>query len=80
MFGVTLREPEATGVTEPIPRLILKEVAPLVVQVRVDEVPGWMLVGDAVSVHVGAGGGGVEVTVTVALHVIVPPAPVAVPT
>ena len=75
--GETRREPFETGVTDPIPRLILKEVALLVVHESIEDSPSCIDGGVAVSVHVGAGGSGV--TVTVAVHVAVPPAPVTVP-
>ena len=72
--GVTNSEPLGTGVTEPIPRLILKDVALLVVHKRFDDEPSTTVGSDAVSVQVGGGS-----TVTVAVHVLVPPAPVTVP-
>jgi hypothetical protein len=75
--GVTDFEPPATGVTEPIELLIVKEVACVVVHESAAESPVVIEVGEAVRVHVG--GGGVTVTVTVVLQWTVPPVPVAVP-
>src|SRR3989344_5846332 len=51
-------EPPATGVTEPIPWSIVKEVASVVVQVRVEESPDTIEAGEAVRVQVGRDGGG----------------------
>jgi len=53
------------------------EVALFVVQVSVEELPCWMLTGDAVSVHVGAFGVGVTTT-TVVLQLTEVPLPNAV--
>jgi len=84
--GETELEPEATGVTEPTPLLILKDVAFAVVHERTEEAPVVIDVGEADSAHVGTEGGGgggggtgAEVTVMDAEHVTEPPSPVAVP-
>lgn len=77
--GDTACVPAATGVTAPIPWLREKVVAFWVVHESVEEPPELMVVGFAVSVQ-ATEGGGLEVTTTVAVHVTVPPAPVAVPT
>jgi len=75
--GETEREPALTGVTEPIAWSIVKDVAFEVVHESVEDAPGAIDVGFAVSVQVGAGVG--VVTVTIAVQCTVPPAPVAVP-
>jgi hypothetical protein len=78
--GLTEREPDATGVTLPMPWLMLNEEAFAVVHESVEDEPLWIVVGEAASVHTGdAGGGGSEETVIVAVQVAVPPLPVAVP-
>lgn len=78
--GDTEFVPTLTGVTEPIPLLMLNVVAFDVVHDSVDEEPLLIVVGEAISVQTGAlGGGGADVTVIVAVHVTEPPAPVAVP-
>lgn len=74
--GETDLEPPETGVTEPTPRSITKDVAFCVVHVSVELPPIWIAVGLAVSVQT-RGGWGVT-TVTVASHVTVPASPVAV--
>jgi hypothetical protein len=74
--GETEVEPPATGVTAPTEWSMVIEVACAVVHERLEESPFWMLVGFAVSVHLGGGGG---VTVTVAVQWTVPPLPIAVP-
>lgn len=77
IFGV-VTEPLASDVVLPIPLSIENETA-LVVVHESDDVPPptGSEVGFAESVQAGAGG--VPTTVIVALHVTVPPAPVAVP-
>jgi hypothetical protein len=78
--GLTEREPDATGVTLPMPWLMLNEEAFEVVQERFEGKPFWILEGEAVSVQVGAeGGGGGDTMVIVVEHVAVPPGPVTVP-
>ena len=56
--GEIVREPEATGVTEPMLWLIENDVALDVVQESVEDEPVWMEDGEAVSAQVGTGGGG----------------------
>ena len=78
--GETFLVLDATGVTKPIPLLILNVLAFVVVHESVEEFPVCIIVGFAVNVQVGAGGGGGSaVTVTVVEQVTEPPAPVAVP-
>lgn len=77
--GETDTEPPAVGVEVPTPLSIKKLAALCVVHVSVEEPPGEMDVGEAVSVQTGPPEPGPEVTLTVAAHVTVPPGPVAVP-
>ena len=58
--GETVCEPEATGVTAPIPWLIENEVAFDVVHESDDEDPFSIVAGLAVRVQVGADGGGAQ--------------------
>ena len=55
--GETDFEPEAIGVMAPTPWLMVPEVALVLVQVSVDELPGGMEAGDAVSVQKGSDDG-----------------------
>ncbi len=78
--GETTRVPLGTGVTEPMPWLIEKETAFVVVHVSVELLPSTMVTGFEERVQVGAeGGGGGTFTLTIAVHDAVPPGPVAVP-
>jgi hypothetical protein len=78
--GETDCVPEATGVTAPMELSSVNVDALVVVHDSVEAEPLVTEDGSAESVQVGAlGGGGAVVTVTVAVHVTVPPGPVAVP-
>ena len=68
-----MRVPDATGVTAPIPWLMVADVALVVVQLSVLDCPAVMDCGDALNVTVGGG-----VTVTVAVAVAEPVDPTAV--
>jgi hypothetical protein len=72
----TVREPEVP--TVPMLGLIETDVAPVVLQVSVDDAPGAIEISEAVSVAVVGAAGDTVVTVTVAAAVTEPPAPVAV--
>lgn len=68
--GDTERVPAATGVTDPIPLSMLKEmIPPTVVHESVDEPPDVIESGDASSVHAGVGGVAVTVIVLVQVRV-----------
>lgn len=72
-------EPPAIGVTFPKPWSMTNLAAFFVVHVRTEVPPVVTEVGEAESVHVGAFGFSHRLTVTVAVHVTLPPEPVAVP-
>jgi hypothetical protein len=54
--GVTPLEPEASGVTEPMPLSIENDVAFVVVHERIEAPPTWIVFGAATRVHFGVGG------------------------
>lgn len=73
-MGLTVSLPEVPA--DPLqPPDFVQEAALVEFQLKVEELPLWMDVGEAVSVAVGAGLEG-AVTVTCAVREVVPPVPV----